>query len=406
MALAFVFVTVLLDAIGFGIILPVLPKLIVLLTGDALGRAAVDGGWLLFVYASAQLVCAPILGNLSDRFGRRPVLFLSLFCFGIDYLVMALAPTLGWLFVGRALAGISGASITTANAYVADVSAPADRAKSFGLLGAGWGLGFILGPVLGGLLGGFGPRVPFLVAAGLAFANLIYGVLVLPETLAPERRRPFSFRRANPIGAVLQMRRYPVAFGLLGVALLYQVAHDVNPSTWTFYTMFKFGWNERQVGYSMGFVGLLVAIVQGGLIRAALPRLGERRAVVLGLTTMAIGFLGIAFASAGWMIYAALVPFAVCGFTMPALRGILSRQMPPDAQGELQGALASLVSLTAIVTPVAMTHLFHFFTSERSPVRFAGAPFLAAAALATASLLFFLRAGRREAARAISGDST
>ncbi len=385
----------LIDAIGFGVILPVLPKLIVLLTGDALNRAAVDGGWLLFVYASAQLVCAPILGNLSDRFGRRPVLFLSLLFFGIDYLVMALAPTLAWLFLGRALAGISGASITTANAYVADVSRPEDRAKSFGLMGAGWGLGFILGPVIGGLLGGYGPRVPFFAAAALAFTNLLYGIFVLPESLPPERRRPFSFRRANPIGAVLQMRRYPAVFALLGVALLYQVAHDVNPSTWSFYTMYKFGWSERQVGYSMGFVGLLVAIVQAGLIRAALPRFGERRSVVFGLAMMVAGCLGIAFASAGWMIYGALVPFALCGLAMPALRGVLSRQMPADAQGELQGALASLVSLTAIVTPVAMTHLFRYFTSERSPVLFPGAPFLAAAALATASLFFFVRASRR-----------
>jgi len=402
-ALAFIFVTVLLDTIGFGIILPVLPKLLVELTGDGLDRAALDGGWLLFVYAAMQLVFAPLLGNLSDRYGRRPVLFASLAAFGVDYLIQGLAPSVGWLFLGRGLAGGAGATATVANAYVADVTPAERRAQSFGLLGAAWGLGFVLGPVVGGLLGGIGTRVPFFTAAALAAVNLLFGFFALPESLPADRRRALSLRRANPFGAVAAMRAHAGVLALFGVVLLYQVAHDANPAVFTYYTMLKFGWNERQVGLAMGYIGLMVAIAQGGVIRVALPRLGERRAVFVGLATMAFGFLGTALATRGWMIYAIFVPAALAGFSMPALRGILSRRVGPDAQGELQGALTSLQGMTAIFAPLLMTRLFAWFAGPRAPRPLPGAPFFAAALLAVVALGLFARLSAGDAALSSPG---
>lgn len=391
-ALAFIFVTILLDTIGFGIMIPVLPKLIVRLTGEGLSKAAVYGGWLLFLYALMQFVCGPVLGNLSDRFGRRPVLLTSLFAFGVDYLLMALAPSLGWLFVGRFLSGIAGATYATANAYVADITPAETRAQSFGLLGAAWGLGFIVGPVLGGLLGGLGPRMPFFAAAALAFLNVVYGLFLLPESLAPEARRPFTWKRANLFGALSRMRREPVLAGLAGVILLYQIAHDVSPSTWSFYTMLKFGWSEREVGLSLGAIGVLIAIVQGGLIRVLMPALGARRAVHAGLLAMAVACAGLAFATQGWMAYALLLPLSFSGLAMPALQSILSSRVAADEQGELQGAVTSLISLTAIVAPVLMTHLFEYFSAREAPVYFPGAPYFAATLLLAGSLGLFRRA--------------
>lgn len=394
LALVFILVTVLLDTVGFGILIPVLPELIMELTGEGIGKAAVYGGWLTFVYALMQFLCGPLIGNLSDRYGRRPVLLLTLFMFGLDYLLMGLAPSLGWLFAGRLLAGVVGATYSAASAYVADVSRPEERAQSFGLLGASWALGFILGPVIGGLLGDFGPRAPFFAAAGLALVNVTLGAFALPESLPPEQRRPFSWKRANPAGALLQMRQYPAVFGLLGVLLLYQLAHDSLPSVWSFYTMLKFDWTERDIGYSMGAIGLLLVIIQGSLIRVAIPRLGETRAVVVGMAMMAAGFAGFALATRGWMMYVFIVPLALSGLATPALRSILSNQVPANGQGELQGAITSVASLMAIVSPLLMTNLFGYFTSESAPVYFPGAPYLAAALLVTAGALLFLRASR------------
>lgn len=401
-ALTFIFVTVLIDMIGFGIVIPVVPELIMELTGEGLGQAAVYGGWLMFVYALTQFVCAPIIGNASDRFGRRPVLLLSLLAFGLDYALMGLAPTIVWLFVGRTIAGAAGGSHVTANAYIADVSEPEERAKNFGLIGAAFGLGFIFGPVIGGLLGEFGPRVPFFAAAGLALTNLVYGFFALPETLDPEDRRPFSLARANPVGTFQQMRRFPLVVGLFGAVVLYQLAHDANPSTWTYYTMLKYEWSERDVGFSLGVVGLMIALVQGSLIRLVIPRLGEKWSVYVGFALMTLGYVGFSLASEGWILLVLIVPWALGNIAMPAMRGIMANQVPDNAQGELQGAMSSLVSLTAIVAPLVMTRLFGFFSSQAAPVYFPGAPFLAAGLLTLGCLVVFARVHAGSAAAAAS----
>jgi len=394
-ALAFIFITVLLDVTGLGIIIPVVPALIMELTGEGLSRASIYGGWLLFVYSLMQFLFAPVIGSLSDRFGRRPVLLGSLTGFGLDYILMGLAPTIGWLFLGRFLAGITGASTVTASAYIADVSPPEKRSQNFGLIGAAFGLGFIIGPVIGGILGEYGPRIPFFAAAGLTLLNVLYGLFILPESLAPADRRAFSWKRANPLGSLRQMRQYPVLVGLSGALILLYLSSHATQSTWTFYTMEKFDWSESQVGYSLGFVGLMVAIVQGGLTRALIPRIGSRRAVVAGLLLYAVGFLGFAFAARGWHMFAWVVPFSLGGLAGPALQGIMSNQVPNNAQGELQGAITGLVSLCAIVGPPLMTQLFGYFTSGNAPLYFPGAPFLTGALLVTGSLLWALRPLRR-----------
>ncbi len=388
-ALAFVLVTVLLDTIGFGIIIPVIPELVVELTGQGLSDAALYGGWLIFVFAFMQFLFAPVLGNLSDRFGRRPVLLASLGAYAIDYLLMALAPTIGWLFAGRAVAGIAGATGATANAYIADVTPPEERAQNFGLIGAAWGLGFILGPVIGGVLGTYGARVPFFAASGLAAANVVYGLLVIPESLEPERRRPFSLARANPVGSLQAMQRFPMVIGLFVVLVFYQMAHDANPSVWTYFTMMKFDWTVGQVGLSLGVFGVLNVIVQALLIRRVIPVLGEERTTRLGFTMMALGFVGFALAPNQWLFLACMVPFALGGLGMPALRGIMSNAVPGDAQGELQGAMSSIMSLTMIFSPLVMTRLFHAFTSDGAPFFFPGAAHFAAGLLSIGALVTF-----------------
>ena len=394
-ALGFIFITLLLDVIGFGIIIPVLPKLITELTGGTLSDASRYGGWLMFAFASMQFLFSPVLGNLSDQYGRRPVLLTALFGFGLDYLFLALAPGITWLFVGRVIAGITGASFTTASAYIADISTPENRAQNFGMIGAAFGLGFIIGPVIGGLLGHYGPRVPFLAAAGLTLLNWLYGFFVLPESLAKENRRPFDWKRANPVGSLRQLRRYPIILGLVGSLVLLYIAAHATQSTWSYFTMYQFGWNEDWVGYSLGAVGLMTALVQGVLIRFINPKLGPKRSVFIGLSFYAVGFLLFAFAGRSWMMFAFLVPYCLGGIAIPALQGIMAGQVPPTEQGELQGALTSLVSLTSIIGPPLMTNLFSFFTGPQAPVHFPGAAFLTGAVLTVGSLLLTMRSLRR-----------
>ncbi len=390
-ALTFVFITMLIDVTGLGIIIPVLPTLIQQLTGGGLSEAAMYGGWLTFAYAFMQFIFSPILGGLSDKYGRRPILLISLFGFGIDYIFMGFAPTIAWLFIGRLISGISGASITTAGAYIADVSPPEKRAQNFGLIGVAFGLGFIIGPVIGGILGQHGARIPFFAAAGLALVNWLYGYFILPESLKPENRRPFDWKRANPIGSLNNIRRYPLILSLVISLVFIYLANHATQSTWTFYTMEKFKWNEAWVGYSLGFVGLMIAIVQGGLIRIVIPKLGQKRSVYFGLTLYTIGFICFAFATKGWMMFAFIIPFALGGFAGPALQGIISSQVPNNEQGELQGALTSLISVTSIIGPLLMTYLFSYFTSPEAPIIFPGAPFLMGAILTLIALIFALK---------------
>ena len=390
-AMGFIFATLIIDITGLGIIIPVFPKLIQELTGGTLSDASSYGGWLLFSFAIMQFLFSPVLGNLSDQYGRRPILLISLFGFAIDYLFLAFAPTIVWLFVGRLIAGVMGASITTATAYIADISTPANRAQNFGLVGAAFGLGFIIGPVVGGLLGQFGSRVPFMAAAGLTFLNFLYGYFILPESLAKENRRKFSFKRANPVGSLLQLGKYPVISGLIGCLMLIYIASQAVQSTWSFFTMEQFSWSEKAVGYSLGFVGLMVAIVQGGLIRYINPKLGPKRSVYVGMVLYIIGLAFFAFAYKGWMMYAALVPYCLGGISGPALQGIMSGQVPPNEQGELQGALTSLVSLTSIIGPLLMTNTFAYFTRPEAIVYFPGAAFLVGAIFALASLILALK---------------
>ena len=397
-SVVFIFITVLVDAVGFGIILPVLPELIMKLTGEGLSQASIYGGWLWFAYAVMQFFCAPVLGNLSDRFGRRPVILFSLLTFGIDYLIMGFAPTLFWLFVGRSIAGMAGASFTPAYAYLADVSPPHRRAQNFGLIGAAFGAGFILGPAIGGLLGALGTRAPFFAAAGLALINFLFGLFVLPESLPRDSRRSFDLRRANPLGTLLQIRKYPSVIGLLQVLFLWQLAHQVFPSTWAYYTMLKFNWSEQAVGISLAFVGTIMAFSTAGMTRLLVPRLGEQRAALSGLLSGSAAFFGYAFASRGWMMFAFLVAWLFAGLVQPSIQGLMSRQVPANAQGELQGGVASLYSLTAVVGPPLMTQLFGYFSSERARIHFPGAAFLCAALLAIAGLLVFVRATRPDPA--------
>ena len=381
----------LIDVIGLGIIIPVLPKLIEEMIGGDLSMASTYAGWLMFAYATMQFLFSPIIGALSDRYGRRPVLLISLFGFGVDYLLMGFAPTIAWLFVGRLISGITGASFTTATAYIADISTPEKRAQNFGLIGAAFGLGFIIGPVLGGLLGHYGARVPFFTAAGLALLNTAYGYFILPESLDKEHRRKFEWKRANPVGSLKRLSHYPVILSLVVSLVFIYIASHATQSTWTFYTMEKFKWNEQMVGYSLGFVGLMIAIVQGGLIRIVIPKLGQKKSIYVGLTLYVIGFICFAFATKSWMMFAFVVPFSLGGICGPALQGVMSGQVPANEQGELQGALTSLISVTSIVGPLLMTNLFSYFTASDAPIYFPGAPFLMGAVLTLFSVLFAVR---------------
>ena len=394
-ALAFIFVTILIDVIGLGIIIPVLPTLIEQLTGEGVSRAAQYAGYLSFAYAGAQFVFAPVIGGLSDRYGRRPVLLASLLGLGCDYVFLALAPTIGWLFVGRVLAGITGASFSTATAYIADVSPPEKRAQNFGLVGAAFGLGFIIGPVLGGLVAHWGPRVPFVVAAALSLVNFTYGFFVVPESLPVERRRPFEWARANAVASLARLGQYPQIIGLVVALVLLYLAGSATQSVWTFYSILRFHWDEQLIGYSLGVVGLGALVVQGGLVRVAIPRLGAARSVLIGLLCYIAGFVLFALASRGWMMFVFTGVYALGGLAGPAMQGAISEQVPATEQGELQGTLTSLISATGVVGPLFMTTLFAYFTRKGAPVYLPGAPFLVGALLTLVALLIALGPLRR-----------
>jgi DHA1 family tetracycline resistance protein-like MFS transporter len=375
-AIGFIFITMLIDITGWGIIIPVIPKLISELINGDVSEAAKYGGWLTFAYAFTQFIFAPLIGNLSDKYGRRPIILISLFAFALDYILLAFAPTILWLFVGRIIAGLTGASITTASAYIADVSTPENRAKNFGMIGAAFGLGFIIGPVIGGLLGQFGSRVPFYAAAVLCFLNFLYGYFILPESLSKKNRRAFEWKRANPIGAFLNLKKHPELLGLmLAIFLLYVGSHAVH-SNWSFFTIYKFYWDEKMVGISLGAIGLLVGLVQGGLIRWTSPRLGNQKSIYFGLILYTLGMFLFAIASESWMMFAFLIPYCLGGISGPALQSVISEKVPANEQGEIQGTMASLMSASAIVGPPMMTNTFYFFTHKEAPFQFAGSPFV------------------------------
>ena len=381
-AVGFIFATILLDVIGLGIIIPVVPQLLQHLMHitdrsdiSAISKPAM---YLTFIYAAMQFVFAPILGSLSDHYGRRPILLFSLLGFGLDYIFLAFAPTIGWLFVGRMIAGITGASITTAAAYMADISDDTTRAKNFGMIGAAFGIGFIIGPLLGGILGEFGPRIPFLVAAALALINALYGYFILPESLDKEHRRAFDIKRANPIASLKNLNKYPAVFGLI-IALLfiYLASHSVQ-SNWSFANISKFGWTPKMIGISLGVIGLLVGLVQGVLIRFINPKLGNEKSVYYGISLYAIGLVLFAFASQTWMMFLFLVPYCLGGISGPALQALISSHVPKNQQGELQGSLTGLQSLTSIIGPPMMIGLTSYFSIKNDPqhIYFPGAAFL------------------------------
>lgn len=386
-ALFFIFLTLLIDVIGLGIIIPVMPDLIISIVHCDTPHASVISGWMMLAYSSMQFLFSPVLGGLSDRFGRRPILLCSLLAFGIDYFILGFANSIAFLFVGRFIAGMTGASFTTATAYIADISTPETRAKNFGMVGAAFGLGFIIGPAIGGMLGGFGLRVPFFAAAGLSLLNTLYGFFVVPESLKPENRRKFEWKRANPLGALLHLRRYPMLIGLSTAFLLINLAGQSLPTTWAFFGKYQLHWTEGTIGISLAVVGLGIAGVQGGLNRVLIPKLGEKRSIYLGFLFYAIGMAACALSTQTWMAFAAMLPLALGGLAGPSTQSLMSSQVPPNEQGELQGTLTSMMSVTAIIGPLLFPYLFSYFNSESAPVHLPGAAFLCSAALTLMALL-------------------
>jgi len=395
-ALGFIFITIFVDVLGLGIIIPVLPKLLQVLGHINVNRASEYIGWLTFVYAAMQLLFASIMGNLSDRFGRRPILLISLFGFGIDYVVMAFAPTIAWLFVGRTIAGICGASTSTATAYIADVSTGNKRAANFGLVGAASAIGLIFGIATGAYLFVINIRLPFLAAAAFAFCNGLYGLFVLPESLAKENRRKFEWKRANPLLSLLRIyRKQPALASLLGATAIVYIAQKAIEYLLSSFVYEKFNWTPASVGTLGIFLGLVLVGIQGWLIRYTIPKFGQQKNVIAGLIFYAAGLLLIAFASRGWMLYLFMVPYCLGGISGPALQGLATAKVAQNEQGELQGAFAILNSLSLIVGPLLFSYVFFFFTKNTSSVYFPGAPYLLAAVLMIISTFIAIRSFKR-----------
>jgi MFS transporter, DHA1 family, tetracycline resistance protein len=384
-AIGFIFITLLIDVIGWGLIIPVMPQLIAGMKHISISEASRPGSWLLFVYAFMQFFCAPILGSLSDQYGRRPVLLFALFGFCVDYIFLGFAPTFGWLFLGRTISGITGASFSTASAYIADISTAETRTKNFGLIGAAFGMGFIIGPAIGGLLTGWGIRAPFYAAAILTFLNWLYGYFVLPESLSKENRRKFEWKRALPWNSLLNLKNYPAVAGLILALTLVYLGSQAVQSNWSYFTAYRFQWTPKTIGISLAVVGALVAFVQAGLIRVITPKIGNERCIYIGLLLYAVGMFLFAMANQSWMMFVFLIPYCLGGIAGPALQATISGHVPPNAQGELQGSLTSLMSVTSVIGPLVMLNLFAYFTSVKAPVIFPGAPFVLGGMLMLAS---------------------
>ena len=393
-ALVFIFITVMLDMLALGMIVPVLAPLVATFLGGDTARAATVYGLFGTVWAFMQFVASPVLGALSDRYGRRPVILLSNLGLGLDYVVMALAPSLAWLFVGRVLSGVTAASVPTAGAYIADVTPPERRAAGFGLIGAAFGIGFVLGPAVGGVVGAVDPRLPFWLAAGLSLLNFLYGLLVLPESLPPERRAPFAWRAAHPLGALTFLRTQPILFGLTAVVFLGRIAHDVLPSTFVHFAGYRYGWDQRTMGFFLAGVGVSTMIVSGGLVQPIVRRLGERRALLLGLACGAAGFSIYAFGSTSAAALVALPIMALWGLASPAAQALMTRQVAASEQGRLQGAIASITGVGGLIGPALFTLTFAYFISGSAPALLPGAPFFLAALLLAASMVLAWRVTR------------
>ena len=402
-ALAFIFITVLIDVLAFGLIIPVLPHLIEDFAGGDTAHAAYWVGIFGTVFALIQFVTAPIQGALSDRHGRRPVILLSCLGLGLDFIFMALATSLPWLLVGRIISGITSASFTTANAYIADITTPETRAKSYGMIGAAFGLGFIIGPLLGGWLGAIDLRLPFWFAAGLALLNFCYGLFVLPESLPPERRSAkFDWSHANPIGTLALLRRYPKVFGLAAVVVIANLAHYVYPSIFVLFADYQYQWGPREVGWVLAAVGVCSVIVNGLLVGRVVKRLGERRTLLLGLGCGAIGFVIYGFAEVGWVFLIGIPISALWALAAPSTQALITRQVGADVQGRIQGALMSLVSLAGIVGPALFAGSFGLFIGKHAPMHLPGAPFLIAALLLATAIAIAWRAARSPAAEPVA----
>lgn len=404
-AMIFIFITVFIDVLGIGVIIPILPELVKEFVGGSTATAGRYYGVIAATYATTQFFFAPILGALSDRFGRRPVILISLFGLGIDYVIQGLSPTIWWLFVGRLIAGIMGASFTTANAYIADVSTPENRAKNFGMMGVAFGLGFIFGPAIGGLLGGINLRLPFFVSAGLALVNWLYGYFVLPESLPPEKRSEFKWSKANPLGSLGVLRSYPIVAGLAVAFMLVGLAQRGLETAWVLYTGYKFGWDEQAIGLSLTLVGVMAAVVQGGLVGPIIKRIGERRAILAGLSVATVTFLGYGLSTQGWMVLAFIVFGSLGGIAGPAIQGVVAGAVPSHDQGKVQGGLTSLMSLSSIVAPLVFTAgLFSYFTSDSAPIQLPGAPFILGSLMFAFALAWLIRLFRRIPPSAVSQE--
>lgn len=386
----FILLTVVLDSMGIGLIMPVMPDLIQSLEAGDLGQAAVWGGILATTFAVMQFLFGPTIGSISDRFGRRPVLLIALVVMSFDYVLMAVAGTIWLLVIGRVIGGITAATQSTASAYMADISKPEEKAANFGLIGAAFGVGFVIGPLLGGLLAEYGTRAPFWAAAILAAANGIFGYFALPETVTDRIRRPFEWKRANPLGAFQSITKLPDLGRLMIISFVISLAFFVYPSVWAYFGKQQFGWGPGMIGLSLGAFGIGIAIVQGVLMRPILRRIGERNAVVLGLSVDVVAFVALGFVTNGWVALA-LTPFTALGsIAGPALQGIMSRTAADNQQGELQGALTSINAVGTIVAPLVMTQLFFYFTHDSAPFFLPGAPFLFSAVLTFGAILIFI----------------
>lgn len=395
-AMIFIFFTLLIDILGIGIVIPVLPKLIEQFAGGDTSLAGWYGGIIGASYAVTQFFCAPVVGALSDRFGRRPILLLAMFGLGVDYIIQGLAPSLMWLFVGRIFAGMMGASYTTANAYIADISTDENRARNFGLVGVAFGLGFAVGPALGGLLGAQSLRLPFFVSAGLAMVNWLYGYFVLPESLDEEHRSPFTAQKANPFASLMRLRKYPIVSGIAAAIFFLSLAQRGLENVWVYFTSFRYGWDELTNGLSLGLVGIMAIIVQGGMVRPVIKRIGERKAVLYGVALAVLTFMGYAFATEAWMIPCVIIVGSIGGVAHPAIQSIVANSVSPSEQGQMQGAITSLRSVTSIFAPLLFTSgLFSYFTSEKAPKILPGVPFFVGGLLNLVALYLIFRVFRR-----------